>query len=225
MGPSRFAPFLFVFILAGTAFAQDAKTAAAPIPMPADREADSYRIYARLIPLGETAGTTWPHDLWLVQDTTITAVPPDQPCLPLPDSKEPPQGMNPHVVLHAPEDQLQDYLEIMRDFDAHCHDRVRLDSDAWSLKAPLHLLTPQEQDEFRRTRSPELKDSPAAAKFKGAAALYAFSEVYFNAAHTVALVYATHWCGSLCGQGFWLAFGLQDGNWKNLRWPSASWIS
>jgi hypothetical protein len=216
---------LSVLLLAPSAYAQDAKTQAAPIPMPADRQEDSYRIYSKLIPLGETAGKDWPHDLWLVQDATIAAVPPDQPCSPPPDTKELDLGMNPHFAVHAPEDQLQDYLEIMRDFDAHCHDRVRLDPDAWNLKVPVHLLTPQEQDEFRSTRSPELKDSPSAAKFKGAAALYAFSEVYFNASHTVALVYATHWCGNLCGQGFWVAFALQDGMWKHLRWDSASWIS
>jgi hypothetical protein len=193
--------------------------------MPADRQADSYRIYSSLIPLGETAGKNWPHDLWLVQDTTITAVPPDQPCSPPPGANELLLGMNPHFAVHAPDDQLQDFPEIMRDFDAHCHDRLRLDAEGWSLKAPVHLLTAAEQKEFRDTRSPELKNSPAAAKFQGAAAIYGFSEVYFNAPHTVALVYATHWCGGLCGQGFWVAFALQGGAWKPLQWRSASWTS
>jgi len=56
-------------------------------------------------------------------------------------------------------------------------------------------------------------------------ALYGFSEVYFNAHHTVALVYATHWCGALCGQGFWVALALEDGQWKPLRWSATTWIS
>jgi hypothetical protein len=111
-------------LLGQSAFAQEAKTESAPIAMPADRQADSYRIYSSLIPLEETAGKNWPHGLWLVQDTTIGAVPPDQPCSPPLDAKEPSIGMNPHFAVHAPDDELQDFLEIMRDFDAHCHDRV-----------------------------------------------------------------------------------------------------
>jgi hypothetical protein len=86
-------------------------------------------------------------------------------------------------------------------------------------------LTAAEQEEFRQTRSPELKDSPAAARYKGAAAIYGFSEVYFNAPHPVALVFAAHWCGGLCGQGFWVAFALQGGVWKPLQWRSSSRIS
>ena len=111
-------------LLGQSAFAQEAKTESAPIAMPADRQADSYRIYSSLIPLEETAGKNWPPGLWLVQDTTIGAVPPDQPCSPPLDAKEPSIGMNPHFAVHAPDDELQDFLEIMRDFDAHCQDRV-----------------------------------------------------------------------------------------------------
>jgi hypothetical protein len=40
--------------------------------MPADRAEASYSIYSSLIPLGETAGKDCPHELWLIQDTTIT---------------------------------------------------------------------------------------------------------------------------------------------------------
>lgn|GEM_PF-5449105 len=37
-----------------------------PILMPEGRVSSSYRIYSGLIPLGETAGSAWPHELWLV---------------------------------------------------------------------------------------------------------------------------------------------------------------
>ncbi len=195
------------------------------IPMPPDRADDSYRIYSSLLPLGETGGNSWPHDLWLVRDATISAVPADQPCAPPPNADHTFPGMNPHLDVHPPPDQVQDYLEILRDFDVHCHDRIKLDADKWNVKAPIRLLSPEEQKEFESTRFGPAKDNPASAKFKGAPALYGFSEVYFNAAHTVALVYATHWCGGLCGQGFWLAFALDDGKWKPLRWAATSWIS
>lgn len=91
----------------------------------------------------------------------------------------------------------------------------------------MRLLTPAEQQEFEASRfHPDKEpDKNAAARFAGAPALYGFSAVYFNARQTVALVYATHWCGGLCGQGFWIALELKNGEWKQLGWHAVSWIS
>jgi hypothetical protein len=209
-------------------FAQQVSSAPVPIQMPADRISDSYSIYSSLIPLGETAAKGWPHELWLVRDTTVTAVASDQPCAPTPSTAASARfdtGMNPHSAVHPPEDQQENYNEILQDFDLHCHDVLSLDPDAWKLSAPVRLLTPDEQKEFQATRFGDARNSPAAAKYKGAPALYGFSEVYFNAHHTVALVYATHWCGGLCGQGLWIALALEDGLWKPLQWNATQWIS
>jgi hypothetical protein len=224
MNPSRIGIALLVAQLSMPAFPQSSAPEAAPIPMPSDKVAESYRIYSRLIPLGETANKDWPHDLWLIQETTVAVVPAGQPCAPDPKAK---QGidMNPHFAVHPPDRYAQDFIEIMSDFDAHCHDRAQLDANAFSLMAPVHLLSPEEQKEFENTRSPALRDSAAGAKFKGAPALYGFSEVYFNTAHTVALVYATHWCGGLCGEGFWEALVLRGGQWKPINWNTEHWIS
>jgi hypothetical protein len=195
------------------------------IAMPADRAADSYTIYSSLIPLGETAGKDWPHEYWLVQDATVGVVPADQPCHVEP-SKQNQFDMNPHIGVHPTKDREQDFAEILEDFDAHCHDRVALSPTAWQTTAPVRLLTPAEQDEYRATRGTTAgANSEAAKKYKGAPALYGFSEVYFNLHRTVALVYATHWCGGLCGQGFWIAFALEDGQWKRLKWDATTWIS
>ena len=130
--------------------------------------------------------------------------------------------MNPHEDVHPPEDRRQDFQEILEDFDVHCHDRIALDPNAWHLTAPVRLLNADEQAEFRATVA---LGKARPDKYKGAPALYGFSEVYFNSSHTVALVYATHFCGGLCGQGFWSAFALENGEWKRLRWEAASWIS
>jgi hypothetical protein len=196
-------------------------TATSPaIPMPADRVADSYRIYSGLLPLGETAGPNWPHDVLLVQDTTITVIPPDQKCNdPLSST------MNPHQAVHPSDDRRQDFAKILQDFDHHCHERLILDRTAFQVSLPVRLLNAQEQKEFQSTRMNSNQNTAAAQKFKGAPALYAFSQVYFNAHNNVALVYATHWCGGLCGQGFWIAFALENGKWKPLRWNATTWIS
>jgi hypothetical protein len=196
-----------------------------PLPIPDDRAADSYLIYSSLIPLGETAGPVFPHAMWLVEDTTITAVSPGQPCQGNPDAGLFESSLNPHAAVHPSEDHRQDFDEILADFDRHCHDRLALDPLKFTVSPPVHLLNRQQQQEFESTRTAEPKDPALVAKYEGAPALYAFSEVYFNNHDTVALVYATHWCGNLCGQGFWLAFGLKDGKWQLLRWNSTHWIS
>lgn len=206
---------------------QSAASATDPpaIAMPADRAADSYAIYSSLIPLGETAGKDWPHDYWLVQDATVAVVPADQACRPAP-SRQDQFDMNPNVGVHPTKDREKDFAEILDDFDAHCHDRVALSATAWQTTAPVRLLAPAEQQEFRATRETVVgANSDVAKKYNGAPALYAFSEVYFNLHHTVALVYATHWCGGLCGQGFWVALALEDGQWKQLKWDTTTWIS
>lgn len=196
--------------------------------MPTNRAYDSYRIYSSLLPFGETALPAWPHDLLLVEDVTVSAVPPGQPCKPANADQA---DMNPHIAVHPTADRKQDFAEILADFDAHCHDRIALNAESFNTTVPLRLLTPAEQKEFSIAHGGLLHRADPAAiaaaqeKYKGAAALFAFSEVYFNQHQTVALVYATHWCGSLCGQGLWLAFALENGHWKSLPWDATSWIS
>jgi hypothetical protein len=193
-------------------------------PMPPDRAEDSYAIYSTLLPLGETADR--PATFLAVQDATITAVQPDAPCA-VPEatdamSRARSGGMNPHVNVTAPKGDRQDYDEVLADFDAHCHERLALTAESWRTRVPVHLLNETEQSEFRTTRNTQ---NPAAEKYKGTPALFAFSQIYFNTHHTVALVYATHWCGGLCGQGFWVAFQKENGAWKRLDWSAVSWIS
>lgn len=195
------------------------------IPMPADRAAESYAIYSALMPIGETAAKGWPHELWLVRDATVTAVQPNQPCKPVSTQGATLPTMNPHVAVHAPLDQQKDFDEILEDFDAHCHDILALDGTLFQTTTPVHLLTPAEQQEFRDDRSTRTPSPELAERFAGASALYGFSEVYFNRGRTIALVYATHWCGNLCGQGIWFALRLRDGQWKQLEWNAANWIS
>lgn len=216
-------------LAAAVAGAQAKAPEALAIAMPQDRLADSYAIYSSLIPLGETAGKGWPHDLWLIQDETVTVIEAGQPCAPPANPKEPGPGMNPHTAVQAPPERFQDFREILADFDAHCHDHIQLDPRGWHLGAPVHLLNKDEQAEFEGTRfgkdGPN-KDPAIVNKYKGAPGLYGFSQVYFNLPHSVALVYATHWCGGLCGEGFWIALEKNnEGQWRQLHWGGMHWIS
>jgi hypothetical protein len=193
-------------------------------PIPPDRAADSYAIYSQLLPLGETGA--WPATYYDVSDKTITVVQPDAPCL-VPDVTSPTdrahiEEMNPQIAVSPPDKDKEAYQEILTDFNSHCHEQLSLSPTSWKARLPVHLLNDAEQREFGKSRQ---SGAPTAEKYKGSPALYAFSQVYFNAHHTVALVYATHWCGMLCGQGFWIALARENGGWKPLRWSSTSWIS
>jgi hypothetical protein len=192
-----------------------------PVPMPQDRAAASYSIYTVMLPVGELADPGWPRDLWLLSDTTISLVPADQPCLPQADEAA---GMNPHVAVQPPAGNTQDYAELLEDFDRRCHERVHLTADNFNLVVPLRLLNPTEQDEFIRTRFDPNGGRDAdiiAAHYKGAPGLSRFSEVYFNAHQTVAMVYASGWCGGLCAQSYWQVLGFDNGTWKRLSWRTA----
>lgn len=213
--------FLSIPIALGSQAKVTASEASPVIPMPVDRVADSYLIYSSLIPSGKDS----PPQLLLVQDATIIAINPDKPCWVDPtvntvqavlDSL-----MNPHRSVHPPESSRQDFKEIMEDFDAHCHERLALRLSDWKPPTSVRLLTTEEQQELQTG----VLKSAVPEKYRGGSALYGFSQVYFNSHHTVALVYATHWCGSLCGAGSWVPFALVDGHWKGLIWSTDHWIS
>lgn len=211
-----------------------AATPSPAIPMPPDK-IDTYQFYSRLIPVGESANEGWPHGQFLVEDTTVQMVPSDKPCIPdHPNGKRDYTNMlNPHDAVTPPDGDREDYNEILADFDKHCHDRAQLDPSAWALsapfRAPIHLLNKDQQGEFQRSRFGSNPNDPEnkvlTEKYKGAPGLYTFSEVYFNARHTVALVYAGVWCGGLCGQWRWNTFRLIEGQWKPIRWNSTVTMS
>lgn len=192
-----------------------------PIPMPQDRAADSYRIYSVLLPVGVLADPGWPRDLWLLSDTTVSIVPADQSCM---TDNAGGLDMNPHVAIEAPADRQADFTELLQDFDARCHERIHLTADSFHLVVPLRLLNQAEQDEFIQSRfdpNAGAEGDALTAHYKGAPGLSRFSQVYFNAHHTVAMVYANDWCGGLCAQSYWQVVGIEDGVWKRLNWRSA----
>lgn len=200
-----------------------------PNPVPDSLSADVYAIYSSLMPIGVTAGRNWPHDLWLVANTTTPVILPDRPCNPTDGRAEIDSSTNPHFAVAPTEDRRQDYLELMQDFDLHCHERWTLASNAWKTKVPVRLLNWEEQKAFRSLPVSSMSFIDH-GKFKGGPALYLFSNVYFNAAHTVALVYAveaypTGWCGSPCVNESWFAFQLKNGRWSDLHWRDKTVVS
>jgi len=184
-----------------------------PIPMPLDRVDDSYRIYSAIMPGGEFANPDTPYKLFLIRDVTLVMAPTDQPCASTPYN-------NPHDDIRPPADRVQEFAEVLADFDLHCHDRVQLTNEKWQLGVPYLLLSEEQQHEFSGLRcgaklgnSDDLK-----LKYAGAPGLNSFSQVYFNAHHTLAMVYTTQWCGCLCGTSEWVVVELVQGQWKQRNW-------
>jgi hypothetical protein len=195
------------------------------IPMPPDRAADSYKIYSLLMPVGELNRPSLPRKLWLLADTTIALVPPDQPC-----AAQDVDGasVNPHVAIQAPADRQTDFAELLEDFDRKCHERIQLTPEAFTLVVPLQLLTQDEEEVFIRDRfdpAAGIEADLMTAHYKGAPGLSRFSQVYFNAHHTVAMVFANGWCGGMCAQSYWEVLGFEDGAWKRLGWHTSVMMS
>ena len=206
------------------------ETPSPPIPMPKDRAADSYDLYSRLMPVGELGNPGWPHDLYLMADTTTSPVSYDEPCFVKMDPDKGPPGEanweNPHIAISAPKEREHDFAEVLEDFDKHCHERIRLTPELMKTKVPLRMLTENEAKEFYSTRSDPKAPESLKEKYKGAPGLSSFSQVFFNKNHTLALVYAQGWCGNLCAQMFWGVFErMPDGTWKSQPWVAVMSMS
>jgi hypothetical protein len=118
----------------------------------------------------------------------------------------------PDAQLRPPAENQRGFREALEDFYQREHQRALLEPRL-KLDRPYRLLSPAEVSELRNALTgidpgSELKD-----KWAGYAGITFFSEVYFNAARTAALVYMSNWCASLCSNGQWLYLEKRDGGW------------
>jgi hypothetical protein len=183
--------------------------AAQPMPMPGDRADDSYAIYSQLLKSGPIEWRDASRRQWLIEETT-NAIPFDVSCYPA--SEGSPMAMNPHDAVKAPEDRQAEWNEVLADYDQHCHDEIQLDRESFRTELPVRLLNDEDKHAFMKDplRPP--------AEFADGAGLHQFTEVFFNANHTLALVEEGMWCGSLCGNWTWVALERREGRWTVLPW-------
>jgi hypothetical protein len=177
--------------------------------MPGDRAEDSYAIYSQLLKSGPIEWRTAGRKQWLIEDTT-NAIPLDVACRPASEAN--PMGMNPHDAVKAPEDRQADWNEVLTDYDQHCHDVIQLNLASFSTELPVRLLNAEDKKNFVKdpVRPP--------AEFADGAGLHRFTEVFFNANHTLALVEQGMWCGSLCGNWTRVVLERRDGRWEMTPW-------
>jgi hypothetical protein len=189
---------------------------AQPMPMPGGKGQDSYAIYSQLLKGGPLEWRNANRKQWLIEDTT-NAIPLDVACHPA--SAIISAEMNPHDAVEAPKDRQIEWNEVLKDYDQHCHDVIRLDLKSFRTELPVRLLDAEDQQGF-------MKDpvKPPAA-FADGAGLHRFTEVFFNANHTLALVEQGMWCGSLCGNWTWVVLERREGRWQMLPWIHSFTVS
>jgi len=77
--------------------------------------------------------------------------------------------------------------------------------------------------------SPDIQlSSPVAAeRVPGSGGYVEMSAVGFNSDKTLALLYAGHSCGGLCGGGTYHLLKKADGKWTEINWPgtTCTWVS
>ncbi len=186
---------------------------AQPMSMPGDRVEHSYEIYSLLLKSGPIEWRNAPRRLWLIEDTT-NAIPLGAPCRAASEFE-----MNPHIAVQAPPDRLDEWNGVLAEYDQHCHDVIQLDAESFKTALPVRLLNAEDKQRFMK------EPGGPSAEFADAGGLHRFTEVFFNANHTLALVEQGMWCGSLCGNWTWVVLERKEGRWQILPWVHSFTIS
>jgi hypothetical protein len=170
------------------------------VPMPAERAPDSYAIYAVLMP-GEPFKSLPPEQAraWAIADTTVSIA-----------------DMNPAVPpdgqLQPPPDNVTAFREALHDYQVRRYEHVQLTRN-FTLDRDYQLLTSDQVSEFRRSRASADANSQLQDKYAGIPGVTFFSQVFFNAGQTAALVYMNNWCANLCSAGQWVYLEKHGGQW------------
>lgn len=157
-------------------------------PIPPDRVADSYAIYAMLLP-GASADTISPSHVqhWSLADTTVS-IADMNPAIP-------PDGQ-----LKAPPENVKGFNEAVQDYNVRRYQRFQLNATDFHPSHPPPLVNDEQVASLRRSGSNN----------NGVAF---FSAVYFNSAQNAALVYVNAWCANLCAVGQWVYLEKQGSRW------------
>jgi hypothetical protein len=167
---------------------------------PVTGRADMYAIYSLLMPgvPFESMSTTQAQH-FAIAGTTVSI-----------------EQMNPAVPpdgqLQPPPNNAQAFREAVQDFQTRRYERIQLEYQI-KIDRPYALLSPGDVDELRKTLAGIDPGSQLQAKWAGYPGITYFSEVYFNTAHTAALVYMNNFCANLCANGQWIYLEKNSDQW------------
>ena len=178
----------------------DAPRPDAPRPMLQNRATDAYAIYSILLP-GEPFSTMSADQAqhWGIAETTVNFADID-PAIP------------PDVELKPPQNNEKAFLEAVHDFISRKFERVTL-TRAFHVDHDYKLLTAGDVSELRQALAGADPGSEIKNRWAGYPGITYFSEVYFNAGQTAALVYMSNFCANLCANGQWVYLEKQNKQW------------
>ena len=157
-------------------------------PIPAARAADSYAIYALLLPGAPADKLAHANSMhWVVADTTVNITDMD-PAIP------------PDGLLRAPDGDRQAFEQAVADYEARKYQRYQLQAGHGRFGTNIPLADAEEVSNIRRAAS-------------GSNGIVFFSAVYFNRSRTAALVFVNDWCANLCAAGQWVYLEKHGGQW------------
>lgn len=178
------------------------------VSLDTDRENDSYEIYPLLLQGEVIEWSDAPRKFWLIQDTTVAALP------------------DPRAAIRAPRGRETDLEELFQDFDRHRDEQVRLNAARFHTAVSVRLADEAAKLRFEHgTLFGEQKDSASQQEFAGSAGIHSLSMVYFNAKHTMAMAHVGMFCGGLCGEWRWVVLERVNGQWKILPWVHSFTVS
>lgn len=166
----------------------------------AQRLADSYAIYSVLMP-GEPFKSLPPNQArrWAIAGATVN-ISDMNPAIP-------PDGQ-----LKAPPENVNGFRDALRDFQVRRYERIQL-TRRLNLDRDYELLNTAEIAELRRAKAGVDAGSDLQDKYSAYPGVTFFSEVFFNAGQTAALVYMNNWCANLCAAGQWVYLEKHGGQW------------
>lgn len=115
------------------------------------------------------------------------------------------------------------FNQALSDFAKHKADQFRLER-AFSISKPYELLDEDAIQQFYQSRMVRNTESPD-GRFVGATDLIRLDNVYFDDSRTLALVYASAWCGTLCAMETWRVFEKQGDKWEEKQWVGCMTVS
>ncbi len=124
--------------------------------------------------------------------------------------------MNPAIPpdgqLQPPTDNGNAFREAVQDFYTRKYERMQIPSQV-QIHRPVTFLEPADVAELREALTGIDPGSQLKDKWAGYPGITYFSEVYFNTAHTAALVYMNNFCANLCANGQWIYLEKKNNQW------------
>jgi hypothetical protein len=117
------------------------------------------------------------------------------------------------------------FAELQADRAEHHEERFRLER-AFNSPKPYDLITEGQGKQFRESRFGHLQTGGEVELFPGPVDLITLGNVYFDRKRSVAAVYTSAYCGSLCGLWVWRVFLKNaQGGWDEQHWTSCMTIA